>query len=65
MMKTTDRTISKALEEVWEWKEAVYNDIKDMTFEEQKKYFKEGLDYAAKLLNAKLMKNEDGTYSIV
>ena len=64
-MKTSESTISKALEEAWEWKEAVYNDIKDMIFEEQKKYFKEDLDYAVKLLDAKLIKNDVGSYSIV
>lgn len=32
--------VSKALEEVWRWKDAVYEDIKEMTRAERIAYFK-------------------------
>ena len=66
-MKTTKKTmpISRALTEVWEWKEEVYKDINKMSFEEKQKYFKKGLTDAAKLLKGKLKANPDGSYSIV
>lgn len=56
--------VSNALMEVWEWKDAVYNDIKDKTFEEKQKYYNEGLKEAERLLNGKLIKNLDGSYSL-
>ncbi len=34
-------TTSKALECVWEWKEQIYQDIKDMTSAERMAYFRE------------------------
>lgn len=64
-MKSTEKAISKALLEVWEWKEEVYKDIKDKTFEEKQKYYREGIDEAVKRLNGSLIKNIDGSYSIV
>lgn len=66
-MKTIEKDISivsNALMEVWEWKDAVYNDIKDKTFEEKQKYYDEGLKEAERLLNGKLIKNPDGSYSL-
>jgi hypothetical protein len=33
-MKRTDRNVSKALRDVWEWKEAVYRDVKHLPVEE-------------------------------
>ncbi len=66
-MKTIeeDNLISKALSEVWEWKDEVYMDIKDKTFEEKQKYYEDGLKEAAKLLKGRLKKNPDGSYSII
>ena len=66
-MKTIeeDNLISNALREVWEWKDEVYMDIKDKTFEEKQKYYEEGLKEAAKLLKGRLRKNPDGSYSII
>lgn len=64
-MKTTNTAVSKALEEVWEWKDEVYKDIKDKTFEEKQKYFQEGLESAAKFIKGKLKKNSDGSYTII
>ena len=64
-MKSKDVAISKALLEVWEWKDEVYKDIKDKTFEEKQKYYREGMDEAVKRLNGNLIRNPDGSYSIV
>ena len=66
-MKTTKETmpISKALTEVWEWKEEVYKDINKMSFEEKKRYLEKGLNKAIKTIKGKLKTNSDGSYSIV
>jgi len=64
-MKTKNEAISKALSEVWKWKEEVYLDIKDKSFNEKRKYFREGIDEAVKILGGTLNKNEDGSYSIL
>lgn len=63
-MKSKDVVISKALLEVWEWKDEVYKDIKDKTFDEKQKYYSEGIDEAVKRLNGNLTRNPDGSYSI-
>lgn len=66
-MKTIEKAapVSKALAEVWEWKDAVYNDVKDMCFEEKQEYYARGREDAAKILKGKLEANPDGSYSIV
>jgi len=64
-MKTKNDTISKALTEVWKWKEEVYQDIKNKSFNEKRKYFREGLEEAIKVTGGKLNKNDDGSYSII
>jgi len=64
-MKATDSVIPKALAEVWEWKDAVYEDTKDKTLEETKAYFREGLEEAARILGARLERSSDGSYRIV
>lgn len=66
-MKTIEKKvpISKALVEVWEWKDEVYNDVKDMRFEEKEEYYTNSLKEAAKILKGKLKANPDGSYSIV
>ena len=61
-MKTNEEFIPKALRDVWEWKDAVYQDTKDMTTEEKLAYFHEGLESAAKLLGKRIVKTEDGNY---
>ena len=63
-MKTTENVIaiSRALTEVWEWKDAVLNDTKDMTVEERIKYYADGLVQAEQLLGGHLIRNEDGSY---
>ena len=64
-MKERKNTISKALTEVWKWKEEVYQDIKDKSFNEKREYFREGLEEAIKVTGSKLNKNDDGSYSIL
>lgn len=66
-MKTIKRAvpISKALSEVWEWKDEVYKDINNLSFEEKKEYFDKGLKEAVKILKGKLKNNPDGSYSII
>ena len=60
-MKVTNVPVSNALREVWEWKEAVYEDVKDMTFEEKQAYFRNGMEEAARTIGARLVRNPDGT----
>ena len=57
--------MSRSLKEVWDWKEAVYNDIGKKSFTEKKKYYKLGLLQAAQILKCKLVKNEDGSYYFI
>lgn len=66
-MKAIEKSvpISKALSEVWEWKEEVYEDIKDKSFEKKQKYFEQSLKEAVNILKGKLKRNADGSYSIV
>jgi len=65
IMNSTNSKISNSLKEVWDWKEAVYEDTKNMDSEQLNKYFFEGLLSAVKSLNAKLVKNKDGSYNII
>ena len=66
-MKTSEKIapVSKALSDVWEWKDDVYKDIKNMSFEEKRKYFEKGLKEAVRMIKGKLKTNSDGSYSIV
>ena len=66
-MKTNEKIapVSKALSEVWDWKDAVYKDIKNMSFEEKRVYFENGLKEAVKMIKGKVKTNSDGSYSIV
>ena len=65
-MKATKKAVpvSKALEEVWEWKIEVYKDINNLSFEEKKEYFDKRLKEAVKILKGKLTTNPDGSYLI-
>jgi hypothetical protein len=65
-MKTTEHviTLSRALTEVWEWKDAVNNDTKDMSVADRIKYFGDGLVEAEQLLHGRLIRNEDGSYTL-
>lgn len=66
-MKTTKYKVkvSKALEEVWQWKEMVYLETNNKNFEEIKQIYFNSLKKTAELLNAKLVKNIDGTYRFI
>ena len=57
--------ISRALTEVWEWKEAVYKDIEHTDFPQKQQYFQAGLHEAAQRLQAQVQPNADGSYSLV
>lgn len=63
-MKTTEYTVPESLKAVWEWKDAVSSEIEHKSTQEKLAYFREGLDVAAKLIGARLVKNADGTYCI-
>lgn len=65
-MKTTDKklSVSKSLEEVWSWKEAAFNETKDFTFEQLENNYKNAVETACKLLNARLVVQSDGSYKI-
>jgi hypothetical protein len=62
-MKTINPTpVSKALEEVWDMKEKASEATKDLSLEDLKKHYKEVANKTAKLLNAKIVPNEDGSF---
>lgn len=54
-----------ALQEVWAWKESVYQDIKCFSPDERVNYFHTGLADAVGILNATLTQNPDGTFQFV
>ena len=56
---------SKSMLEVWEWKEAVYNDTKDMTIEEELKYFRENADAFISEAGLKKQKIGKNVYKLV
>ena len=62
-MKTLNVT-PQSLLEVWNWKEEIYKDIKDKSLKEKKKYFKQGLKDAVKILKGKLVKSSEGYFII-
>ena len=68
-MKTTKKTNyyvePRSLRDVWAWKDAVYRDTKNMTFEEQKKYFAQGVEEAARRIGAKIVTRPDGSKLLV
>ena len=64
-MKVTNVPVSNALREVWEWKEKVYQALKDKDFQESQRYYQDGIEEAVKVLNAKLVKNADGSYRLI
>jgi shikimate kinase len=63
--KISSKEISHSLEEVWDWKEQVYQEVKDKTFEEKQKVYSDALQEAANILHSKLLRNENGTYRFV
>lgn len=65
-MKTNEKNLvlSKALHEVWEWKDDVYNDIKEMSFEEKRLYLNNSMKEAANIIIGKIIHNPDSSYYI-
>jgi hypothetical protein len=63
-MNSTSMTIPKALLDVWEVKRIVQEDIKDMTLEKRKAYFKKCSENFAGAIGKRWAKNEDGSYSL-
>ena len=61
-MKSSEKNVPTALLEVWRWKDEVYKDIRNKTFEEKQEYYQEGINEAVQRLNAHLVKNVDGSY---
>jgi hypothetical protein len=53
------------MSEKWAWKDFVYEDTKNMSFEEKRKYLDRSLNEALSLLDAELQANSDGSHSIV
>lgn len=46
--------VDRALKEVWQWKEEVYEETKDMTFEQHREYDRKILDEIEKKYNIHL-----------
>lgn len=61
----SDYVVSKTLLEVLEWKESVYEEMKDKSFEERKRILSDAMIEAASILKAQLVKKEDGSYRFV
>jgi hypothetical protein len=64
-MKTIEEYIPPALREVWAMKDAVSEDIKDMTVKERIAYFQKGVKLAAKRMGARIVREPDGTCRLV
>ncbi len=47
----------KSLEQVWEWKEAIYNDVKGLPVKEQIAYIKREAKKAASLMGSRMRKS--------
>ena len=58
------RKVSKALEEVWEWKEAVYEMIKDLSPEERVEFFQRESDRILKEAGLEKIPVGDGIYKL-
>jgi hypothetical protein len=63
-MKATAKT-SKALREVWEWKDAVYEDIKSMSCSERQEYYHAALNRAVIKRNIDIKSCDDGTRVLI
>jgi hypothetical protein len=56
---------SKSMLEVWEWKEEVYNDTKDMSDEEVLKYFNDGAEKTFERMGYKKKMTGKNTYKLI
>jgi hypothetical protein len=47
----------KSLEQVWEWKDAIYNEVKDLPVKERIEYIKREAKKAASFMESRLTKS--------
>lgn len=59
------RTVPKALQEVWEWKEAVFQETQNMSFKERLEYSERNLQNLGKELQFAVDKTPDGHLRLV
>ena len=55
---------SKSLREVWEWKEAVYEETKDMNKKETIRYFHKSVDSFLDKMGYKKIETSNGVYKL-
>lgn len=55
--------IDKSLQEVWDWKEAIYEETRHMTMHERVEYIRKGADEACKKYNLNLCQPPLGNMS--
>jgi hypothetical protein len=65
MKPTEEEYIPPALREVWAMKDAVSEDIKNMSVKQRIAYFKKGVKRAAKRIGARIVREPDGTSRLV
>jgi hypothetical protein len=63
-MKTTTKT-PDALNEVWHWKNAVYEDTKNMTCAERREYYGNSMKQAASDRGFALVQESNGAWRMV
>ncbi|MDD5091859.1 MAG: hypothetical protein PHQ23_13205 [Candidatus Wallbacteria bacterium] len=59
------KEVSRALIEVWEWKEKAGREMQGKNFRQKKACLKKSLDEAIMLIGGTLKKNPDGSFIIV
>ena len=65
-MNTKDEIhASKALEEVWQWKEKAYEATKHLTVEELQAHYEENRNKLAGLLGTKVIRLKNGAYRFI
>lgn len=62
-MKTNKAYIPETLKKLWEIKNEIYNETKNLSIKEVLKYFHDGTQKACKEMGVKLVKNPDGKSS--
>ena len=67
MMKvnTTIDSISRAQDEVWEWKAAAFEELREKNFEETQIILRDSLNSAATVIGAKIIRASDGSYHFI
>jgi hypothetical protein len=56
--------VSKALKEVWEWKDAVYEETKDLDRKEVVRHFRKGVDRLLDEMGYKKIEASNGVYRL-